>query len=144
MPFAGKFFSEKEQGFLLKAIAEAEMNTSGEIRLHLENFCSGNEIEAAWKIFARLEMHKTKERNGILIYIATMSRKIAIVGDEGIHQKLGTEFWDKLVKDLISHFRNNKRAEALAESIIECGKQLGHYFPRQKDDKNELSDAISF
>ncbi|MDI1355166.1 MAG: TPM domain-containing protein [bacterium] len=144
MPLAKKFFTKQEQELLIKAIGEAEMNTSGEIRLHLENFCSGNEVKAAWKIFVRLDMHRTKERNGILIYIATMSRKIAVIGDEGIHQKLGDKFWEKLVLDLISHFKSDKRAEALAESIIECGKQLGHFFPRQNDDKNELSDSISY
>jgi uncharacterized membrane protein len=144
MALARSFFNESEQKMLVNAIAKAEMNTSGEIRLHLENFCVGNELSAARKIFTGLKMHQTAERNGVLIYIATVSHKIAIVGDEGIHQKLGAEYWEALVKKLIEQFRANKKAEALAECIIECGEQLGKYFPRKGDDKNELSNTISY
>jgi uncharacterized membrane protein len=89
-------------------------------------------------------MHQTNERNGVLIYIATFSRKVAVVGDEGIHQKLGNEFWHKVVSQLIKKFKENKKAEALSECIIECGEQLGEFFPRQSDDKNELTNTISY
>lgn len=129
---------------LIDAIAKAEASTSGEIRLHLENFCFGSEVKAARKIFTRLQMHQTKERNGVLIYIATLSRKVAIIGDEGIHQKLGTEYWQQLVEKLIAQFKADKKAEALADCIIECGKQLGKFFPLRADDKNELSNTISY
>src|SRR5687767_156155 len=105
MPSARDFFNEQEQALLVKAIAEAELNTSGEIRLHLENYCFGNELRAAQKVFARLRMHETAERNGVLIYIAVKSHKLAVFGDEGIHQKLGKEFWDKIVNQLITQFK---------------------------------------
>lgn len=144
MPTARNFFNEREQQLLIQAIVEAEMKTSGEIRLHLENFCWGDEVKAAQKVFKKLGMHQTKERNGVLIYIATLSRKIAIVGDEGIHQKLGAEYWQKLVAELISRFKDNKQADALAECIKDCGQQLGKFFPLSADDKNELSNSISF
>lgn len=144
MPTARKFFNEQEQQMLVKAITEAELKTSGEIRVHVENFCFGSELKAAEKVFARLNMHETKERNGILIYIATLSHKIAVAGDEGIHQKLGSEFWDKIVAKLIGQFKANRKAEALADCIIECGEQLGKYFPRQSDDTNELTNTISY
>src|SRR5690349_17510098 len=111
MATAKNFFNAKEQEMLNEAIARAERNTSGEIRLHLESFCFGNELKAAMKIFTGLKMHETAERNGVLIYIATVSHKIAIVGDEGIHQKLGSEYWEKLVQKLIDQFRANKKAE---------------------------------
>ena len=89
-------------------------------------------------------MHQTAERNGVLIYIATLSRKVAIVGDEGIHQKLGAIYWQQLVEKLIQQFKVNKKAEGLAECIVECGEQLGKFFPRNEDDKNELSNSISY
>ena len=144
MVTARNFFSEQEQALLIKAIGEAELNTSGEIRLHIENYCFGNELNAARKVFAKLKMQHTNERNGILIYIAVRSRKIAVFGDEGIHQKLGAEYWDKLVKQLVDGFKANNKAASLANCIIECGRQLGAFFPLQSDDKNELSNNISF
>jgi uncharacterized membrane protein len=144
MTTAKNFFTADEQNMLKNAIEEAEMNTSGEIRVHLENFCWGNEITAAQRIFKRLGMHKTEERNGVLIYIATVSHKIAIIGDEGIHTKLGTPFWDKIVEKLIQQFKAQKKAVALCNCIVECGEQLKTYFPRQHNDRNELRNDISF
>ncbi|HOZ87054.1 MAG TPA: TPM domain-containing protein [Bacteroidia bacterium] len=144
MPTARNFFTQQEQEMLIDAIAKAELHTSGEIRLHIENFCFGSEIKTAEKVFTRLKMHQTEERNGVLIYIATLSRKVAVIGDEGIHQKLGTQFWQSLVNDLIKQFKADKKAPALAACIIECGKQLGKFFPLSDRDTNELSNNISF
>jgi uncharacterized membrane protein len=144
MPTARNFFSAEEQEMLMKAIDAAEMKTSGEIRLHLESFCLGSEIKAAKKIFKQLNMQATAERNGVLIYIATLSHKIAVIGDEGIHQKLGQAFWEQLVNEMITKFRQDKKAEALADCIVTCGEQLGRFFPRKADDKNELSNSISY
>lgn len=144
MPTARNFLNATEQQMIIDAIAMAELKTSGEIRVHLENFCLGNEMKSAEKIFLRLKMHETQERNGVLIYIATLSRKIAVVGDEGIHQKLGNEFWQKLVEKLVSQFKANRKAEALAECIVTCGEQLGRFFPRNDNDRNELSNNISY
>jgi uncharacterized membrane protein len=144
MPTARNFFSQPEQAMLVDAIAKAEMQTSGEIRLHLENFCFGNEVKAAQKVFTRLKMHQTDERNGVLIYVATMSRKVAVIGDKGIHEQLGAQFWEQVVQSMIAQFKANRKAEALADCIIECGKQLGTFFPRKTDDTNELSNTISY
>ena len=144
MPTARFFFNKTEQELLINSIAEAELKTSGEIRLHLTNFCIGNEVKAAQKVFVKLKMHETKEKNGVLIYIATVSRKIAVIGDEGIHQKLGNEFWQKIVSELITQFKNNNKASSLAKCILTCGEQLGKFFPLQSDDKNELSNLISY
>lgn len=144
MPSAKRFFNSQEQRVVIDAIVQAELKTSGEIRVHMENFSFGNELKSAERIFKKLNMHKTLERNGVLIYIATLSRKIAVVGDEGIHQKLGNEFWQALVAKLVSQFKANKKAEALAECILECGEQLGKFFPRSNDDTNELSNTISY
>jgi uncharacterized membrane protein len=144
MAGAKHFFTAEEQTRLIDAIEKAELATSGEIRLHLESFCWGDELAAARKIFRQLNMHQTAERNGVLIYIATVSHKIAIVGDEGIHSKVGEGFWDHIVEKLIQQFKAQKQAEALCECILEVGSQLAVYFPRKHDDRNELSNEISF
>jgi uncharacterized membrane protein len=144
MPSAKNFLSQQEQEIVLHAIQTAELNTSGEIRVHLANFCLGDEVKAAKKVFQKLRMHTTQERNGVLIYIATYSRKIAIVGDQGIHERLGADYWDKMVTEMIQKFRSNQKAQALADCIIDCGEKLKTYFPRAEDDKNELSNEISY
>lgn len=141
---ARNFFSKEEQALLIKAIEEAEQNTSGEIRLHVENFCFGNPVDAAIKTFHRLKMQNTKERNGVLFYIAVISHKMAIVGDEGIHQKLGESFWKNLSDKLISSFKQKGHAAVLAMCIWECGNELKKIFPIKEDNKNELSNSISF
>lgn len=144
MKTARNFFDQQEQALLIGSIALAELKTSGEIRLHIENICFGSEIKRAEKVFTQLKMQDTKERNGVLIYMAVLSRKIAVVGDEGIHQKLGNEFWKKIVDDLIKKFKESSKALALSECISDCGEQLGKFFPRKSDDTNELTNTISF
>jgi len=144
MPSAKKFLNPEEQQMVLKAIHDAEMETSGEIRVHLENFCLFDPVAAARKIFVKLGMHATEQRNGVLIYLATYSRKIAIIGDEGIHQKLGTAFWDVMVQKMIDNLHTDHKADGLAACIRECGNQLKHYFPRKDDDSNELKNDISY
>jgi uncharacterized membrane protein len=141
---AEKFFDKEEQELIVKAIQSAEKNTSGEIRVHLESFCWGDPIQRAEKLFTKLNMRATREQNGILIYIATESHKIAVIGDAGIHKKLGKEYWDKIVNELISKFKEGRQAQGLAKAIMDCGEQLKHYFPYNSDDKNELHDHISF
>lgn len=138
------FFTTEEQQQIVDAIREAEKNTSGEIRVHIDNFCFGSVLEKAKRVFYKLGMQHTKDRNGILIYIASISHKVAVVGDEGIHQKLDTVYWDSIVKGIIDGFIHQKKAEGLTKGIIDCGLQLNKYFPFQSDDKNELNDSISF
>lgn len=141
---AERFFTKEEQDLIVSAIKTAEKNTSGEIRVHLESICWGDAMERAQKVFGKLGMHATKEQNGILIYIATESHKIAVIGDAGIHKKLGKEYWDKIVNGLVSCFKEGKHAQGLADAIIDCGNQLKQFFPYTSDDKNELNDSISF
>ncbi|MBS1637361.1 MAG: TPM domain-containing protein [Bacteroidetes bacterium] len=144
MSAAKRFLTDAERDAVIAAIQQAERFTSGEIRVHIGNFCLGSEIRMAQKIFTRLGMHKTRERNGVLIYIAVMNRKLAVIGDAGIHEKLGSTYWETLVSGLITKIKSGKKGEGLAESILDCGRQLSHYFPRQSDDTNELSDTISY
>lgn len=141
---AESFFTKEEQDIIVEAIKTAEKNTSGEVRVHLESFCWGDAMERAQKIFNKIGMAGTKEQNGILIYIATESHKIAVIGDAGIHKKLGKEYWDKIVQGMVSNFKDGKHAQGLADAIIDCGHQLKQFFPYSSDDKNELNDSISF
>lgn len=138
------FFTKEEQAKLLAAIREAENETSGEIRLHIETSIKGDVLdEAAWA-FKKLGMDKTAERNGVLFYMVVKDRKFAILGDSGIHAKVPAGFWDCISELLAKNFKEGKFAEGLSEGIILAGKQLKTHFPHQKDDVNELSDEISF
>lgn len=144
MVLAKRFFTEQEQNLLEEAIVSAEKMTSAEIVLHLDNICLGKALLQAKKRFALLGMHKTAERNGVLIYLATMNRKIALYGDEGIHQMLGKGYWEEKVDALIREFKAERKAEALKTLILDLGSQLGQYFPPKANDRNELDNRISF
>ena len=138
------FLSEEEKKRIVDAIKEAELNTSGEIRVHIESRCKGNVLDRAAYIFKKLKMHKTAQRNGVLFYLAYKDRKFAILGDAGINSKVPENFWDEIKDRMAAKFKEGKFAEGLSEGIIESGNQLKKHFPYQTDDVNELSDEISF
>ncbi|MCD6068515.1 MAG: hypothetical protein K0S33_3341 [Bacteroidetes bacterium] len=144
MPTSRNFFTKKQQSDIVYAIKQAELNTSGEIRVHLENTCKGDPISRAGEVFRKLNMHQTEQRNGILFYLAVSSKDFAVVGDEGIHAKVGAGFWDSVKDKALQQFKQQQFAEGLEEAILECGRQLKKYFPIQKNDVNELNDEISF
>jgi uncharacterized membrane protein len=144
MPNARNFFTKEQQEDIRQAIMNAELDTSGEIRVHIENTCKGDALERALEVFNKLDMVKTESRNGVLIYLAVKNRKFAIIGDTGIHAAVTEIFWDSIRNKMMDHFRENQFTEGLVEAITETGKQLKVYFPYQTDDKNELSDEISF
>jgi len=139
-----KLLSPSAEEAVIEAITQAEQQTSGEIRVHMEQMCFGEAFPRAIKLFHQLGMDKTDARNGILIYIATESRKLAIVGDEGIHAKVGQAFWDELSHILSDGFKKANYKESLVTCIQRCGELLAIHFPYTKDDKNELSNDISF
>lgn len=141
---ASTFFTREEQIQIRDAIKEAEGETSGEIRVHLETKFSGNVLDRAAWIFKRIKMHETENRNGVLFYFAVQNKEFAIVGDGGINSKVNEDFWDKIKNILQEHFRNGKFTEGLIEGILMAGMQLKEHFPHEKDDKNELPDEISF
>lgn len=128
---------------LVNAIAEAEKNTSGEIRVHIESTCKGDQYMRAAYVFAKLDMFKTKERNGILIYLATKSHKFAIVGDSGINEKVGADYWLAVKQGMEADFRSGNFLEGMEKAILSVGDRLKTYFPHQSDDVNELPDEIS-
>ena len=138
------FFSEEERDDIVMSIKNAELDTSGEIRLHVEEKCKGDARDRAAYLFEKLEMHKTEQRNGVLFYLALKNRKFAILGDAGINKAVPDDFWDNIRDTMLNHFRDNEFAEGLTEGISLAGKQLKKHFPYQKDDVNELPDDISF
>ncbi|MBN3034767.1 MAG: TPM domain-containing protein [Bacteroidales bacterium] len=138
------FLSPGEQEDILLAIKDAELDTSGEIRVHVENHCPGDALDRAAYIFGKLGMHKTTLRNGVLFYLALKNRKFAIIGDQGINTKVPEGFWDQIRERMIVAFREEQFADGLAEGIRLAGEQLKKHFPHQADDVNELPDDISF
>lgn len=138
------FFTEDEKTKITNAIKTAELNTSGEIRVHVEGKCPGEVLDSAAYWFEKLKMHKTELRNGVLFYLAITDRKFAILGDGGINAKVPEDFWENIKEHMLSRFKEGKFADGLAEGILMAGEQLKKHFPHQSDDVNELSDEISF
>jgi len=137
-------FTEEEKKQIVDAIKEAELNTSGEIQIHLENHCKEDVMDHAAYIFKTLKMHKTDLRNGVLFYMAVKDHKFAILGDAGINNKVPENFWDDIKEHMLSHFKKGDLTAGLSEGIKMAGEQLAAHFPYQKDDENELPDEISF
>lgn len=138
-------FTSDQKKRIKAAIEEAEVNTSGEIRVHLEDRCKKeNVLDRAAQMFAELDMHKTDARNGVLIYMAVKDHKFAIIGDAGINTKVEDDFWDITKEKMLQHFKSGDLTQGLVEGILCTGERLKEHFPYQKDDKNELSDDISF
>ncbi len=138
-------FLSKEQKILVEnAIKEAERNTSGEIRVHIETEIKGDVLDRAAYLFEYLSMHKTAQRNAVLFYLATKSRKFAILGDAGINAKVPADFWDQIKESMGAAFAQEKFAEGLSQAILTAGQQLKTHFPYLKDDVDELSNDISF
>ena len=138
------FLTPDEQKSIVEAIAQAERMTSGEIRVHVTPRCWGNALKRARKVFDKLEMYKTRERNGMLIYLAFKSRKFAIMGDVGINELLPDNYWDSERDLLASHLSAGTAAQGIIEVIGHMGDKLKEHFPHQDDDENELSNEISY
>jgi uncharacterized membrane protein len=141
---ASSFFTKEQQAEILASVREAEMATSGEIRVHIETSFKGDVLDRAAWIFGKLGMHKTADRNGILFYLAVNDKKFAIIGDAGINSKVPPGFWDSISELLQKNFKEGHFTEGLSEGIKMAGEHLKIYFPHRKDDVNELPDEISF
>jgi uncharacterized membrane protein len=141
---ASSFFSKEQQAQILAAVKEAELETSGEVRVHIESSLKGDVLDRAAWLFRKLGMDKTAERNGVLFYLAVNDRKFAIIGDAGINAKVPSGFWDDISELLKKNFKEGKFTEGLSEGILLAGKHLKMHFPHKQDDVNELPDEISF
>ena len=136
--------NREEDRRVVEAIKQAERNTSGEIKVHIENRCKGDVEERSLVVFNKLKLNETKLRNGVLIYLAVRDHKFAILGDEGINNVVGQGFWNDVKDLMLSHFKENRFAEGLEQGIQRCGEKLKTYFPYQSDDVNEIPDEISY
>lgn len=139
-----EFIGKEGEKQIVQAIKEAELNTSGEIRVHLESKCSGDPLQRAVYIFNYLKMFKTQARNGVLVYVAVESRKFAIIGDAGINKVVPDNFWDEIKARMGESFSKGEYAQGLADAIHSAGEQLKKYFPYMSDDVNEQPDEISY
>lgn len=138
-----KFFTAAEQERIIEEIRLAEKQTSGEIRIHLDRRSEKDVIKKAQKVFNRLRMNRTQQRNGVLIYLATDHRKFAILGDEGIHRLVPENYWEDTKEEMQRYFREGKFCEGLCWGIRQVGEKLQTYFPIGKNDRDELPNTIS-
>lgn len=140
-----EWFSANEHKAIVDAIRDAEKRTSGEIRVFIESRCSYVQaVDRAAEVFFGLKMDKTEDRNGVLLYIAMKDHQLAVFGDEGIHQKVGADFWNREVKKMISTFSKENYALGIIQIVTEIGGALVTHFPYQNEDRNELPDDIVF
>ena len=136
-------FSQNDKNRILEAIQDAEKQTSGEIRVHADSKCSGDPIQTAISHFERLKMHETKDRNGVLIYIATRDRKLAIIGDQNINEKVSSDYWETTKNNLITAFKKGEYVNGITVAIADVGEKLKAHFPYLSDDTDELANDLS-
>ena len=137
------FLSKEDEQEIVQAIVSAEKNTSGEIRVHIEERSEKAPLDRAQEVFFELHMNETKDRNGVLFYVCVADKKFAIIGDEGIDKVVESDFWDCTKDIVISNFKEANFKNGLVEGILRAGERLNKYFPYQSDDMNELSNEIS-
>lgn len=136
-------FSSTDEKEIIEAIKKAEKMTSGEIRIHLDNHLKGDALAKAQHIFYKLNMDKTQNKNGVLLYIAVKDKKIAIIGDENIHKMVNQNFWNEIIKEISLSFKQGNYKNGIILAIEKIGKKLKIHFPHQTNDKNELPDELS-
>jgi uncharacterized membrane protein len=140
---APDLFTQADLDRLSACIQQAELQSSGEIRVHLEKHCRGNALDRARTLFHQLGMDRTELRNGVLIYVATQDRKVSILGDEGIHHKVTDQFWSLELGNLLEFFGRGEYLQGLENVIADVGAKLKIHFPAQENDRNELTNEIS-
>ena len=137
------FLTAEEERDIVEAIRLAELNTSGEIRVHIEKSSNGDATNRALELFHTLKMDNTKRQNGVLIYVAVEDKTFVIYGDEGINKVVENDFWDCTKDVMQSHFKKGAFKQGLVEGILKSGEQLKQHFPYMDDDTNELTNEIS-
>ena len=138
------FFSKKEKERIVKAIQNAEMCTSSEIRVHLERKARDHFYEHAKEIFKKIGMDNTHEKNGVMIMLGLASRRFAILGGEGINSKVRAGFWDDVANHMGAAFKEDRFADGIVEAVSRVGQKLQEHFPYRRNDVNELPDEISY
>ncbi len=144
MPNAQSFFTQEDKNRIRSAVLKAELDTSGEIRVHLENHCKKEVLDRAAFLFDKLEMSKTEQRNGVLFYLAVKDKKFAIIGDTGINLVVEERFWEEVKVLMSEYFKTGDFVTGLEKGVELAGRKLKKHFPYHRDDINELSDEISY
>ncbi len=137
------FLSKEDESAIVGAIVQAEKNTSGEVRVHIEEHTEKPPLERAQEVFYLLNMDKTKERNGVLFYVGVADHTFAIIGDEGIDKVVENDFWDCTKDVVIGHFKNGNFKQGLVDGILRAGNRLQQHFPFRDGDTDELTNEIS-
>jgi uncharacterized membrane protein len=143
MSQSDSFLTPEAETAIVEAIRLAELQTSGEIRVHIEKSTSKVPFDRALEVFHSLTMHATAQKNGVLIYVAYQDKNFVICGDQGINDLVPADFWDTTKDLMASHFKSGDFASGLISGIAQVGEQLKTYFPLQENDQNELSNEIS-
>lgn len=138
-----RFLGNGDHARLKEAIAAAERATSAELRVHLDEHCEDHELDRAAFVFDELGMHRTRERNGVLIYVNVSDRRVAVIGDAGIHQRVGQGFWTDVLELVRLHFMGGRYVDGMVAGVERVGEKLREHFPRRVDDRDELSNEIS-
>lgn len=143
MPHIEDFLTSEEETEIIEAIRIAERNTSGEIRVHIEQNYNGDIYNHALEVFHFLKMDNTLQRNGVLIYVAVDNKSFVVYGDKGINEKVGENFWNSTRDKIQQHFKNGNFKQGLIDGVSEAGQELSKYFPWEYGDRNELDNTIS-
>lgn len=139
-----KFLSPAEKALVEQAITQAELRTSAEIKFVIARYCWSNIRDKAARVFKKFGLHRTGQRNCVLILLVTANREFYICGDRGIHEKAGQAHWDEVRDRMAEKFRQEAFAEGIAEAAGMIGQKLAQYFPRRYDDINEISDEVDY
>jgi uncharacterized membrane protein len=137
------FLSKEDEQAIVEAIRVAEKNTSGEIRVHIEQTTSKVPFDRALEVFYELRMNETQQQNGVLFYFAVADKSFAICGDKGINDLVSADFWDCTKDAMVAQFKAGNFKQGIVDGILNAGEQLKKYFPWSENDTNELSNEIS-
>jgi len=138
-----EFLTSEEELEIVQSIRQAERNTSGEIRVHIEKSTDISHYNRALEVFHSLKMFNTKEQNAVLIYLAVEDHKFVIYGDKGIDAVIADDFWDTTRNTMQEQFKQGNFAQGIVDGVLKAGEELKAHFPWQIDDKDELSNEIS-
>ncbi|MDZ7771945.1 MAG: TPM domain-containing protein [Balneolaceae bacterium] len=138
------FLTDEQEQTVVRAIAQAEKQTSGEIRIHMEEHAPREPLERAARLFHELGMDQTEEQNGILIYVATEDHKVAVYAGKGVHRQVEDHFWNDVLQLILEHFREERHAEGLIAAVEKSAAKLAGMYPYARGDVNELTNKISY
>jgi uncharacterized membrane protein len=139
---AKDFLKKLHHERIVEAIREAEKKTSGEIRVFISRKPTEDPVSTAQAHFVQMGMDKTRDRNGVLIFVAPRAHKFAVIGDAAVHARCGENFWTELAKEMSGHFKKSEFTSGIVHGVRKAGELLAEHFPRRPDDTNELPDEV--